>query len=160
MKNKIMLITYADSFGKNLKELKEMVDAHFKREIGSIHILPFFPSSGDRGFAPMDYTKVEEKFGDWEDIRALAKDYELMFDFMINHLSRRSPEFLDFIEKHDDSAYADMFLRFQNFWPGGEPTGEQVDLLNKRKPYAPCEVITFADGTTEKIWCTLSLIHI
>ena len=25
MKNKIMLITYADSFGKNLKELKEMV---------------------------------------------------------------------------------------------------------------------------------------
>ena len=62
MKNKIMLITYADSFGKNLKELKEMVDTFFKREIGSIHILPFFPSSGDRGFAPMDYTKVEEKF--------------------------------------------------------------------------------------------------
>lgn len=33
MKNKIMLITYADSFGKNLKELKEMVDTYFKREI-------------------------------------------------------------------------------------------------------------------------------
>ena len=66
MKNKIMLITYADSFGKNLKELKEMVDTFFKREIGSIHILPFFPSSGDRGFAPMDYTKVEEKFGGWD----------------------------------------------------------------------------------------------
>lgn len=43
MRNKIMLITYADSFGKNLKELKEMVDTYFKREIGSIHILPFFP---------------------------------------------------------------------------------------------------------------------
>ena len=65
MKNKIMLITYADSFGKNLKELKEMVDTYFKREIGSIHILPFFPSSGDRGFAPMDYTRVDEKFGLW-----------------------------------------------------------------------------------------------
>lgn len=75
MKNKIMLITYADSFGKNLKELKEMVDTYFKREIGSIHILPFFPSSGDRGFAPMDYTRVDEKFGDWEDIQALAKDF-------------------------------------------------------------------------------------
>lgn len=154
MKNKIMLITYADSFGQNLKELKEMVDTYFKREIGSIHILPFFPSSGDRGFAPMDYTRVDDKFGDWEDVQALAKDYELMFDFMINHLSRRSPEFLDFIEKHDDSAYADMFLRFKNFWPGGEPTREQVDLLNKRKPCAPCEEITFADGTSEKIWCT------
>lgn len=154
MKNKIMLITYADSFGKNLKELKTVVDTWFKREISSIHILPFYPSSGDRGFAPMDYTKVDENFGNWEDVQALAKDYELMFDFMINHLSRRSPEFLDFIEKHDKSQYANMFLRFKNFWPDGEPTQEQVDLLNKRKPCAPCEEIAFKDGTTEKIWCT------
>lgn len=154
MKNKIMLITYSDSFGKNLKELKTVVDQYFKREISSIHILPFYPSSGDRGFAPINYRKVWEEFGDWEDIEALAKDYELMFDFMINHLSRRSPEFLDFIQNHDDSPYADMFLRFQKFWPKGEPTAEQVELLNKRKPCAPCEEIRFADGTAEKIWCT------
>lgn len=154
MKNKIMLITYADSFGKNLKELKEMVDTYFKREIGSIHILPFFPSSGDRGFAPVDYTKVDAKFGDWDDILALSKDYELMFDFMINHLSRRSPEFRDFVEKHDASPYADMFLRFSRFWPGGEPSEEQIEKLNRRKPGAPCEVVDFADGTQEKVWCT------
>lgn len=96
MKNKIMLITYSDSFGKNLKELKQMVDTYFKREINGIHILPFFPSSGDRGFAPINYREVDPQFGTWEDIQALAEDYELMFDFMINHLSRRSPEFLDF----------------------------------------------------------------
>lgn len=154
MKNKVLLITYADSFGKNLKELKCMIDTYFKREINGIHILPFFPSSGDRGFAPIDYRQVDPAFGGWEDIRALAKEYELMFDFMINHLSRRSPQFLDFIEKHDASPYADMFLRFQKFWPGGEPTPEQVELLNKRKPWAPCEEIAFADGTVEKIWCT------
>lgn len=154
MKNKIMLITYSNSFGKNLKEVKAVIDTYFKREIGAIHILPFYPSSGDRGFAPIDYRKVWEEFGDWDDIKALAEDYELMFDFMINHLSRRSPEFRDFMEKHDDSPYADMFLRFGKFWPGGEPTREQVDMLNKRKPCAPCEEISFADGTTEKIWCT------
>lgn len=84
----------------------------------------------------------------------MAEDYELMFDFMINHLSRRSPEFLDFLEKHDQSEYADMFLRFKKFWPNGEPDQKQVDMLNKRKPCAPCEDILFADGTTEKIWCT------
>ena len=154
MENKVMLITYGDSFGKNLKELKEAVDTYFKREIHSIHILPFYPSSGDRGFAPMDYRKVDERLGDWEDVRELSKDYELMFDFMINHLSRRSPEFLDFIEKHEASEYADMFLRFKKFWPGGEPSKEQVEQLNKRKPCAPCEEIAFWDGTTEKIWCT------
>lgn len=154
MKNKIMLITYADSFGKNLKELKEMIDTYFKREIGAIHILPFFPSSGDRGFAPLTYEKVDPDFGTWEDIDAIAEDYELMYDFMINHLSRRSEYFLDFIEKHEDSVYKDMFLRFHKFWPQGEPTPEEVAILNKRKPHAPCVDITFKDGTTEKIWCT------
>lgn len=154
MKNKVMLITYADSFGKNLKELKGILDRYFKREVNAVHVLPFYPSSGDRGFAPIDYRKVAEEFGDWEDIRALAGEYELMFDFMINHLSRRSPEFRDFLEKHDASEYADMFLRFKKFWPNGEPTQKQVDMLNKRKPCAPCEEIAFADGTTEKIWCT------
>ncbi|HHV08819.1 MAG TPA: sucrose phosphorylase [Clostridiales bacterium] len=154
MQNKIMLITYADSFGKNLKELKEMLDTYFKREIGAIHILPFFPSSGDRGFAPLTYEEVDPEFGTWEDIDALARDYELMFDFMINHLSRRSEYFLDFVEKHDESQYRDMFLRFKNFWPGGEPTPEDVAMLNKRKPHAPCVEIEFADKNKEKIWCT------
>jgi sucrose phosphorylase len=156
MKNQIMLITYADSFGKNLKELKEMIDTYFKREIGAIHILPFFPSSGDRGFAPLTYEQVDPQFGTWEDVDEIAKDYELMYDFMVNHLSRRSEYFLDFIEKHEASPYKDLFLRFKNFWPQGEPTAEEVALLNKRKPYAPCVDITFADGSTEKIWCTFS----
>lgn len=156
MKNKIMLITYADSFGKNLRELKEVLDRHLKREVGAVHILPFFPSSGDRGFAPITYDEVDPSFGDWNDIQKLAGEYELMFDFMINHLSRRSPQFLDFIKNHEKSQYKDMFLRFQEFWPGGQPTPEDVAMLNKRKDHAPCERIHFDDGTEEDIWCTFS----
>ncbi len=156
MKNKIMLITYADSFGKNLKELKEMLDTHFDREIGSVHILPFFPSSGDRGFAPLTYEEVDPAFGTWEDVAAIAEKRELMFDFMVNHLSRQSREFKDFVQNHDASPYKDMFIRFKDFWPGGAPTKEQVDQLNKRKNHAPCERIAFADGTVEDIWCTFS----
>ena len=49
MKNKIMLITYADSFGKDLKELKWVVDRYFKREINGIHVLPFFLLRGTGG---------------------------------------------------------------------------------------------------------------
>lgn len=151
-----MLITYADSFGKNLKELKEILDRYFKDVIGAIHILPFYPSSGDRGFSPMTYQEVEPRFGTWKDIEALSQEYELMYDFMINHLSRRSPQFLDFIEKHENSVYKDMFIRFSRFWPGGAPTKEEVAMLNKRKNHAPCEQIQFADGTAEDIWCTFS----
>lgn len=41
--NKIMLITYADSMGKNISELHEILDRHYKKAVGGVHILPFFP---------------------------------------------------------------------------------------------------------------------
>ena len=149
-----MLITYSDSLGKNLKDLKQVLEGPLKDVVGGVHILPFFPSSGDRGFAPMDYTKVDEAFGDWSDIEALSQDYYLMFDFMINHISAKSPYFLDFLEKKDESAYADLFICYKNFWPNGEPTQEDVDLIYKRKPRAPYRIAKFADGSEEKVWCT------
>lgn len=154
VKNQAMLITYSDSLGKNLKDLKQVLEGPLKDVVGGVHILPFFPSSGDRGFAPMDYTKVDEAFGDWSDIEALSKDYYLMFDFMINHISAKSPYFLDFLEKKDESVYADLFIRYKNFWPNGEPTQEDVDLIYKRKPRAPYRLAKFADGSEEKVWCT------
>ena len=154
IRNQIMLITYPDSMGKNLKELSEILDEHFRDIIGGLHILPFFPSSADRGFAPTTYETVDPAFGDWNDIRTLADRYYLMFDFMINHISRSSAYFQDFLEKKDQSAYKDMFIRYRDFWPGGEPTQEDVDLIYKRKPRAPYTDVTFRDGTSEKIWCT------
>ena len=139
VKNEAMLITYSDSLGKNLKDLKHVLEKHLKGVISGVHILPFFPSSGDRGFAPMDYTKVDPAFGDWEDVEALAKDYYLMFDFMVNHISAQSPYFKDFLEKKDASEWRNLFIRYKDFWKetGGEPTQEQVDLIYKRKPRAP-----------------------
>lgn len=154
VKNQAMLITYSDSLGKNLKDLNQVLEGPLKDVVGGVHILPFFPSSGDRGFAPMDYTKVDEAFGDWSDIEALSQDYYLMFDFMINHISAKSPYFLDFLEKKDASAYADLFIRYKNFWPNGEPTQEDIDLIYKRKPRAPYRIAKFADGSEEKVWCT------
>ena len=154
MINKIMLITYSDSMGHNLKDLKEILDRYFKSVVGGVHILPFFPSSGDRGFAPMDYTKVDSAFGNWDDIEALSRDYYLMFDYMINHISAHSPYYQDFLEKKDASEYRDLFIRYKDFWEGGEPTQEQVDAIYKRKPRAPYTDAHFADGTTEKVWCT------
>ena len=154
LKNEAMLITYADSLGSNLKDLQTVLQGPLKDVVGGVHILPFFPSSGDRGFAPMDYTKVDPAFGGWEDVNALAKDYYLMFDFMVNHISAQSPYFQDFLAKKDASEYADLFIRYKNFWPNGEPTQEQVDLIYKRKPRAPYRMAEFADGTEEKVWCT------
>ena len=137
LENKCMLITYSDSMGNNLKDLYQVLDRYFKDAVGGVHILPFFPSSGDRGFAPMDYHKVDEAFGDWSDVEKLADDYYLMFDYMINHISAHSAYYKDFLEKKDASEYADLFIRYKDFWENGEPTEEQVDAIYKRKPRAP-----------------------
>lgn len=152
--NKIMLITYADSMGKDLGELREIINKHYKKAVGGIHILPFYPSSADRGFAPIRYDKVDEKFGSFEDIEWLGKDYYLMFDFMVNHISAQSEFYRDFLRNKDASPYKDMFIRYKDFWENGEPTQAQTDLIYKRKPRAPYVEAQFADGSTEKIWCT------
>lgn len=154
LENKCMLITYSDSMGNNLKDLKQVLDKNFSGAVEGIHILPFFPSSGDRGFAPMDYHKVDENFGTWDDVENLSKDYYLMFDYMINHISAQSEYYQDFLAKKDESEYKDLFIRYKDFWENGEPTQEEVDAIYKRKPRAPYVDAHFADGTTEKVWCT------
>ena len=152
--NKVMLITYPDSLGKNIEELRDVLNNDLKGAVGGIHLLPFFPSTGDRGFAPTDYTKVDPKFGDWSDVEKLGQEYYLMFDFMINHISRHSKYYEDFQQKKDKSKYADLFLSWDKFWPQGRPTKADVDLIYKRKDKAPYQEITFADGSKEKLWNT------
>ena len=54
LNNKIMLITYADSLGNDLNELKSVIDKYYAKAVGGIHILPFFPSSKTIPVCPVD----------------------------------------------------------------------------------------------------------
>lgn len=156
VKNQIMLITYADSMGHNLKELEQVLDTWVKDAVGGVHLLPFFPSSGDRGFAPTTYKVVDPAFGDWSQVERLAQKYYFMCDYMINHVSAHSPEYLDYLEKKDDSQYRDFFIRFKDFWENGEPTEEELAMIYKRKDGGPSVEAQFADGSRELIWSTFS----
>lgn len=153
-RNGVMLITYANSMGKNIRELQNILDHYFDGAIAGIHVLPFFPSSSDRGFSPVQYDIVDPEFGDWNDLTRLAEKYYLMYDFMINHISSRSFYFQDFIANKDKSPYAGMFIRYKDFWPGGEPTADDIVKIYKRKPRAPYITVMFKDDTSEKAWCT------
>lgn len=149
-----MLITYPDSLGKNLKQLSYVLDNYFNKVIGNVHILPFFPSTGDRGFAPTTYESVATEFGDWQDIENLAQNYNLMFDFMINHISKDSEYFRDFKKNNLDSKYKDMFIKVSEFFPAGSPSEQEVELIYKRKDKAPFQEIKFDDGTIDRVWNT------
>jgi sucrose phosphorylase len=153
-KNGVMLITYANSMGKNIRELQKILDHYFDGAIVGIHVLPFFPSSSDRGFSPVRYDIVDLEFGDWNDLTRLAEKYYLMYDFMINHISSLSLYFQDFVAKKDKSPYKGLFIRYKDFWPNGEPTADDIDKIYKRKPRAPYITVKFKDGSSEKVWCT------
>ncbi|MCT2872370.1 sucrose phosphorylase [Limosilactobacillus fermentum] len=157
IKNKAMLITYSDSLAKNIKETHEVLNEYIGSAIGGVHLLPFFPSTGDRGFAPYDYTVVDPAFGNWADVEALGEEYYLMFDFMINHISKKSVMYQDFKKNHDDSKYNDFFIRWEKFWAAAgsdRPTKEDVDLIYKRKDKAPMQEIKFDNGSVEHLWNT------
>ena len=97
----ILLITYGDSvLEKNKKPLKTLynfISKYLAGSISGVHILPFFPYSSDDGFSVIDYRVVNPELGDWDDIRRIAREYKFMTDLVINHVSRESLWFSDFV---------------------------------------------------------------
>lgn len=154
IQNKVNLITYPDSLGCNLLELHYVLRRYLSLAVGGVHILPFYPSSADRGFSPLTYNEVDPAFGTWEDIEMIGRDFDLTYDFMVNHISRQSVYFQDYIEKGINSEYADMFLSFNKISPNGEINDETLAKVYTRKPRPPYTMIQRADGSREKIWCT------
>jgi sucrose phosphorylase len=154
IRNAVQLITYPDSLGGDLAALSKLLSRYYRDALGGIHLLPFYPSTADRGFAPTTYDRVDPSFGSWEHVASLQEHFQLTVDYMINHISRQSEFFQDFVQHHDRSRFADMFVRFHEFWPGGEPTREQLDAIYKRKPRDPYVEVSFEDGTSERVWCT------
>ena len=59
------LLTYPDSLGGDLHALGDLLDGALTGSFRGVHILPPFPSSGDRGFAPIDYRDIDPRFGSW-----------------------------------------------------------------------------------------------
>ena len=113
VKNKVQLITYPDSLGGDLKTLNNVLTKYFPKTFkGGIHILPPFPSSGDRGFAPLTYLEIEPQFGTWEDIRKLAENYDILLDLMVNHISKNSVFFRADTMKQGCFWIREMFTDF------------------------------------------------
>jgi sucrose phosphorylase len=152
------LITYADSLGGDLAAIHALLAGPFEGLFGGVHLLPPFPSSGDRGFAPVTYERIDPRYGDWNDIIALARDHDVLLDLMINHLSRRSDEFRDFERFGRASASADLFITLDKVWPDGRPLANDVARVFLRKPHDPFTTIDIAaTGAQETIWTTFGM---
>jgi sucrose phosphorylase len=115
LQNKIQLITYPDSLGGDLKTLYQILKEDFSGVVGGVHILPFYPSSSDRGFSPLTHFEVDSQFGNWKDVQKIGQEFDLMVDFVVNHISSQSEIFQDYLEKGRKSEYRDWFISAEKF---------------------------------------------
>jgi sucrose 6(F)-phosphate phosphorylase len=147
------LMTYPDSLGGDLAAVDSLLRGPLDGLFGGVHILPPFPSSGDRGFAPLTYGAIDPRFGTWADVEHLAQGHDVLLDLMINHISRRSVEFEDFRAHGRRSPYADLFITVDKVWPNGDPPADEVSMIFLRKPDSPFSAVTIQDtGEEEQVW--------
>lgn len=110
-KNSI-LITYGDSIVEGeengLQVLGRFLENYVKDAIQSVHLLPMYPFTSDDGFSVVDYKEINPLLGTWEDIKKLSENYGLMFDAVINHISRSSEWFQGYLK--GEAPYKDYFI--------------------------------------------------
>jgi sucrose phosphorylase len=147
------LLTYPDSLGGDLRALAALLDGPLDGLFEGVHVLPPFPSSGDRGFAPLTYQEIDPQFGTWADIERIGQRHDVLLDLMVNHVSRASPQFQDFLRRGRRSPHADLFITLDKVWPDGSPPAADVARIFLRKPNAPFSTVTIEEtGEQERIW--------
>lgn len=111
-KRDVMLITYGDGIKKEgmapLQALKSFLDQEMEETISAVHLLPMFPYTSDDGFSVRDFREINPELGTWKDIESLREKYDLMFDAVINHVSKSSVYFQEFLKGNE--AYKNFFI--------------------------------------------------
>lgn len=158
MKNEAHLITYADRLpGGTFRGLQQLLDGPFAGAFGGVHVLPFFhPIDGaDAGFDPIDHTQVDARLGTWTDVAALAARTDVMADVIVNHVSRHSPQFLDYDARGQASPYAGLFLTYDRVFPDGA-RGPDLAALHTPRPGLPFTMHESPRGERVLLWTTFT----
>jgi sucrose phosphorylase len=158
MKNQVQLITYVDRLGGGgLQTLGNLLRESFPGAFSGLHLLPFyFPIDGaDAGFDPIDHLRVDPRLGEWDDVSALSRDWELMADVIVNHMSCDSPQFQDFSKLGPESKHKGLFLTFSSVFPQGASERDLLALYRPR-PGLPLTATTLANGERRLLWTTFT----
>ncbi len=144
-----LVITYSDSIKTEgeppLRTLRDFMRRELSGFISGVHLLPFFPWSSDDGFSVIDYMAVNESHGTWDDIGAIAGDFQLMSDLVINHCSSRSRWFENFRKRVDPG---------KGYFVEVDPETDTSKVVRPRTSPLLRETETL-DGTRH-VWCTFS----
>jgi glycosidase len=146
----VILITYGDSLLKKgeapLATLHKFANKYLKGAISNIHFLPFFPYSSDDGFSVMDFHAINPDLGSWDDVVAIGSDFELMFDYVVNHFSSKSEWFTNYL------AGKEGFVEF------AIEVDSSTDLSQVTRPRSLPLLSEYkkVDGSAVHLWTTFS----
>ena len=146
----VILITYGDLLVSEdrspLKTLSDFLDSlpAFQEIINTLHILPFFPYSSDRGFSVIDFAAVDPQLGSWQDIEVLGENYQLMFDGVFNHTSAQSKAFQEMLS--GNPLYQDVFTVYRS---PDELSPEQRQIIVRPRT---SDVLTKFDSIDGPVW--------
>ena len=150
----IILITYGDLIQGDgappLEVLADFADRYLKGGINTLHILPFFPYSSDRGFAVIDFEEVDPHLGSWDNIAVLNERYKLMFDGVFNHISSKSRWFQEFLDGNPE--FQDFFITFSTKNPISE---DHLKLITRPRVSELLTVFSTLTGR-KSVWTTFS----
>ena len=144
----VILITYGDLIKGDdrspLTTLSKFCGKYLNQTINTLHILPFFPSSSDRGFSVMDFEAVDPHLGGWADIEDLEGRYQLMFDGVINHVSSQSRWFQEFL--NHNMYYRDFFIAYNS--------PEELSPEDRSMIFRPrtSDILTRYEALTGPVW--------
>ncbi len=157
MNNQVQLITYVDRLAGDLAQLKSLLGTRLAGAFGGVHLLPFFTpiDAADAGFDPVDHTEVDNRLGDWKDVRALGEDVEIVADLIVNHMSSASPQFKDFLKNDTDSRYDGLFLTYDRVFPKGARESELLQIYRPR-PGLPFTNMALKSGNKRLLWTTFT----
>jgi sucrose phosphorylase len=145
----IILITYGDSLVAldeyPLQTLYEFMNAYLNGVISCVHILPFFPSTSDDGFAVSDYYQVNPILGTWNNVDAIHRNFNLMGDLVINHVSSEHPWFIQFLNNE---------LPGMEYFITARKTGDYSKVVRPRSTPLFTEFDTSAGK--QPVWTTFS----
>ncbi len=146
----VVLITYGDSLKKNgeapLAMLHEFANRYLKGAFSHFHFLPFFPYSSDDGFSVMDFFEIDPALGTWQEVAAIGQDFELMFDYVVNHFSSKGQWFHNYLGGKDGFAEFAMEV---------DPATD-LSMVTRPRSLPLLSEYKKKDGQTVHLWTTFS----
>ena len=146
----VVMIAYGDSLKKDgeapLATLHAFANQYLKGAFSHIHFLPFFPYSSDDGFSVMDFFKIDPALGTWQEVAGIGQDFELMFDYVVNHFSAKGQWFQNYLAGQKG---------FEDFAIEVDPATD-LSMVTRPRSLPLLSEYNKKNGQTVHLWTTFS----